>query len=511
MSKLIYLIELDCAVDNVGTVQTLYFSSGNYVTGPGETPASTAYIPRITQPGNLARMMFQDATTAGQSQVSYGTCEIENIDASLDYILGYSLDKRKLRLLVGDPAKPYNTFTLAQRITMQQPEVTYKSLSIILRDRQLELDMPLCANLYGGTNVLPAGKDGAADIAGSPIPRLYGTALNFVPILCNTSLLIYQVHDGAIATVSNVYDSGNALTRGADYTTLADVEATAPATGQYRVYPPGGYFRLGSDPTGQLTCDASQGATVANRTCAQILKQVALDMGLPATDISVADVAGLDALNSAECGVWVQDTSTGLTVMDQVAQSVGAYFGFDRLGNLRMARLDVPSGAPVITFSNINVADIDRVRSNDSNNGIPAYRVTLTYAKNYTVQTSGLAGAVTPARALVLKQPSQTSMGQDLTVRTKYLWAAAMTRDTLLVNKADADAEAARLLGIFKVSRNMYTLNVKLDQPTIAAIDLGVVVSVQVPRFGMNSGALLRVLGITADYASNSATLTLWR
>lgn len=510
MSKLIYLLEVDCAVDAIGTVKTLYFSTGNYVTQPTETPASTAYIPRLTQPGNLTRMMYQDATTGGQSQVAYGTCELENVDGGLDYVLGYSLDKRKLRLLVGDPAQPYSSFTVAQRLTMQQAEVTYKSLSIILRDRQLELDMLLCRHRYGGTNVLPAGKDGTADIAGAAIPRLYGTALNFAPVLCNTSLLIYQVHDGAIATVSNVYDSGVALTKGADYTSAAQVESVAPANGQYCVYPAGGYFRLGSTPAGQITCDASQGATAANRTCAQILQQIALDMGLTGADISAADVAALDAQNSAECGVWVQDDSTGLSVMDAVAPSIGAYFGFDRLGMLRMARLDVPSGTPVVAFSGPSIKDIDRVRSNDANNGIPAYSVTLTYAKNYTVQTSGVAGSVTPARKLVIGLASQNAVAQDLTIPLQYQWSPAMKRDTLLVHQADAATESARLLSIYKVDRNTFTVNVKLDQPTIAALDLGVVVSITVNRFGMNNGTLLRVLGIAADYASNSATLTLW-
>jgi hypothetical protein len=507
---MIYLVEVDCAVDAVGTVNTLYFSSGNYVTQPTDTPASTAYLPRLTQPGSLTRMMYQDATTGGQSQVAYGTCELENVDGELDYVLGYSLDKRKLRLLVGDPSQPYSTFTVAQRLTMQQAEITYKSLSIILRDRQLELDMLLCRHRYGGTNVLPAGKDGTADIAGAAVPRLYGTALNFAPILCNTSLLIYQVHDGAIATVSNVYDCGVALTRGPDYTSAAAVESIAPAAGQYCVYPAGGYFRLGSTPAGQITCDASQGATAANRTCAQILQQIAIDMGLTAADISAADVVALDALNSAECGVWVQDDSTGLNIMDAVAPSIGAYFGFDRLGMLRMGRLDIPSGAPVATFSLESVKDIDRVRSNDNNNGIPAYSVTLTYARNYTTQTSGVAGSVTPARALVIGQPSLNAVAQDLTIPVKYQWSPAMTRDTLLIHQADAQAESARVLSIFGVARNFYTVNVKLDQPTIAALDLGVVVGVQVNRFGMNNGKLVRVLGIEADYASNSATVTVW-
>lgn len=506
----IYLAEIDCAIDAAGTVKTLRFSTDGFVTEPSDVPASTYYDARISNPGGVMRLMFSDATTSGQSKVSFGTLELVNIDGGLDYMLPYSFDKRQFRLLVGDTGQPYSSFTVALRGTMETVELSYKSVSVILRDRQAELALLLCQKRYGGTNVLPAGQDGSADILGAAVPRLYGTVTNIEPVLCNTSRLIYQVHDGAINDVQAVYDAGLALTKGADYTSIADMHATAPAAGQYRIYKAGGYFRLGSSPTGQLTCDAQNGATAASRTTAQIIKQIALDMGISNADIAAADVTALDAASSAECGLFIKDDTTGLAAMDTVAASAGAYVAFDRLGVLRMAQLTIPSGTPVLTIKDYIVQDIDRDRSNDANKGLPVHRVTVNYAKNYTVQTSGIAGAVTAARKNIIGKASQQQMAEDASVAVQYLSSPEMTRDTCLVSAADAIAEAARLLAIFKVRRDIFRLTIRVDQATIAALDLGAVVNVIYKRFGMSSGKLLRILGIESDYDSNTAKLTLW-
>src|SRR5471032_545781 len=509
MTSMIYLAEVDAAIDSLGTLTTLRFSTGGFTTSPTDTPPSAYYEPRINVPALITRAMFSDATTGGPSQVSYGTMDLSNVDGGLDYMLAYGFDNRKIRILVGDPTKPYSTFTVAFRGTMEQPELTRAIASIVLHDRQAELDMLLCRHRYGGTNVLPAGLDGTVDILGAAVPRLYGTVFNITPILVNTSLLIYQVHDGAISDVPAAYDSGSALTRGTDYTTLADLSNTAPASGTYRVYKAGGYFRVGSKPA-LLTCDAKAGATAAARTTAQILNQLALDMGLTGTDISAPDIAALDVLSGAECGIWISDDTTGLSAMDAVAASAGEYVGFDRLGIFRMAQLHIPNGTPVALFDSSNITDIDRVLNNDANKGIPSYRVTTTYAKNYTVQTSGLATGITAARQNILGMPNQQQKAEDLTVITKNLSSPVMKRDTCLVSASDALAEATRLLNIFKVLFNTFTVTIKLDAPTIAALDLGAVVQITFNRFGMNAGKLLVVLGIESDYAGNTAVLTVW-
>ena len=45
----------------------------------------------------------------------------------------------------------------------------------------------------------------------------------------------------------------------------------------------------------------------------------------------------------------------------------------------------------------------------------------------------------------------------------------------------------------------------------LATVDLGAVVNVVYPRFGMSSGRLFRVIGIEFDLAARMIDLVLWR
>jgi hypothetical protein len=57
-------------------------------------------------------------------------------------------------------------------------------------------------NVYAGTG----GVDGGADLAGKRKPLCFGNPRNVSPVLLVPSLLIYQVHDGSVAGIDNVYD-----------------------------------------------------------------------------------------------------------------------------------------------------------------------------------------------------------------------------------------------------------------------------------------------------------------
>lgn len=511
--SLIYLLEIAAAVDAAGTLQTLRYATQGFNTQPSDTPASVHYKPRIDNAGSYKRSMYSSNKTSGASSVTYGVVELVNNDGGLDGLNDYGFDGRALKILAGDPQLGYASFTTVLAGTMEQVAVNYDIAQIILKDKQLVLDRVLCVNRYGGTNSLPAGVDGTAELKGKPKPRAYGgVGLGISPEFVNTSKLIYQVNDGAVIDVQAAYDRGSALTKGADYTSQADMEANAPAASGYRVWKAGGMFRLGSSPLGAVTCDITASSTV--KSTAQVLKQIALDAGITSGEISSSDVTALDTLNNADVFEFVSGDDTALQVMDRIAASIGAWFGFDRLGSLRMGRLEIPSGTAAFTISNTNLDDggIDRVRGQDANKGLPSYRVTLKYAKNYTVQTNDLDGAVTDARRAVISTDFQTEKAEDLTIKNKHLTSPEIIRETRLVSQSAAATEASRLLTMYKTRRDTYTMKIRLNQATLALLDIGIVVNVVVNRFGMSGGKLLRVLGIEMDLGSDTAaaTLTVW-
>ncbi len=506
---MIYLVEVTAAIDAAGTTQVFRFASKGFTTEPTDTPANTHYDARVVNPASISRNMFSNGTTSGASRVGYGAVELSNVDGGLDYLLPYSFDGRSLVIKIGNFGAAFSTFATIFSGTMEQIEFTFAKATILARDKLAILDSPWQQNVFLGNNVLPNGVEGVADIAGKPKPLLYGQVFNIPPIMVNTSKLIYQINDGAIAVVGNVYDRGVPLIFHVNETSIANLEAHEPPAGKYSTCLAFGLIRIKTVPSGIMTCDATQGATAADRTVAQILKASALRCGISAGEISSSDVTALDALNSSTVGIWLMSGETCLQVMDELSISIGAYFGFDATGILRMGQFTIPTGTPAIQIDSSNIITIEHNRTNDTDKGIPAYRIQLDYKKNYTVQTSDLAAAVLDPRRGVLAQPTLTTYNEDLAVRTQYDLAVEIHRPTLLVDVIAAQAEALRVLNIYKVSRDLYTVRIALDLSEQLP-DLTEVANLTLNRFGLNSGKLFKIIGIESDYSTNRATLTLW-
>jgi hypothetical protein len=503
----IYIAEVTAYDPALPGEKVLRFCTGTgYTSGAGDTPAHAWHEPRIQQPANMQRAL----PLRGASRVGYGELVLVNLDGGLDDLVEYGFDGRQIAIKLGT-LRPWQSpvWTTVLQGTMARADFSWSQLTISLRDRMAELDKPLQSTAYAGNNSLPNGAEGVAgDLKGKPKPRLYGNGYNLAPPCVNTSRLIYQISDTALQAVSAVYDRGAALTAGAAYSSQSDMETNAPSAGQYRVWLAGGMFRLGSAPVGQITCDAVQGATSSNRTAAQVAKQTLLDAGIASGDISSSDVTALDTATSAEVGLWVNDANTARAALDTVLGSVGGWWGVDRLGQFRMARLDAPSGSPVATLTEVEIIKIDRIASADA--AIPVWRVNLGYQPFATTQTSDLAGAVTAARRGELAEPYRKVTASDSSVQTLHPLAETMDIETAISSAAAAQTEADRLLALYKVRRDTLSLRVALDASLAAAIDLGAVVSVQVPRYGYDSGRLMRVTSIRTDLRGGVLDLTLW-
>ena len=262
-------------------------------------------------------------------------------------------------------------------------------------------------------------------------------------------------------------------------------------------------------PAGLLTCDATQGASAANRTVAQVLKAMALKAGVASGDISASDVTALDTANNSVIGIWIDGADSAIGAMDKVAQSIGAYFGFDAFGILRMGLFTAPAGSATLEIDIHNIISIEHSRTSDTDKGIPAWRVNLTYQKNYTVQDFDLAGSVTAARRSVLSLPALTKSAEDTAIKTQYTLAPTIEKESLLIDATAAQTEATRLLNLYKTSRDLYTVTIALDL-TQSLPDLNNVVNITMNRFGLNSGKLFKIIGIESDYSKNRATLTIW-
>ena len=284
------------------------------------------------------------------------------------------------------------------------------------------------------------------------------------------------------------------------------MQANAPSAGQYRVWLAGGMVRLGSLPTGQVTADATEGASAAARYAGALLSRIAQQMGIASGDVSAADVAALDAAAPYELGAAVQGDESALAVMERIAASVGAWFGFDRLGVLRLGRLVAPSSSPTTELTEISITSLERI----AQDALPVWRVVLGWGRNETVQAGELAGSVTAARRAWLAEAVRTAPAEDAAVKNRYKLAGELRRDTLLVTQANAEAEAARLLALYKVRRDTFKVRARLSAAEVENIDLGQVVRLTWPRYGLAAGRLFVVTGLRQDFERDAVEVTLW-
>jgi|GEM_PF-5293524 len=391
MEETIYLIEATVYDPAIAGTKVLRYS-----TGVGYVYGGQYYEPRVLHPGRLKRMLFGDGTTRGASTIGFGEVVLVNSDGGLDDLLLYGFDGRNLMIkrATAIGAVLSAVVTLAA-CSMEQPTSAWDEVAIRVKDRQQELNVPLQTVKYGGTNALPDGIDGTEDIKGQPKPLLFGVVKNATPVCVNTSRLIYQLNDGALYEISAVYDKGVSLVAGAAYADQADMEANEPDPGQYRVWLAGGVFRLGATPAGQVTADAAESSFTVAKSAAYLIPRLAVRAPtLAEGDVVGADVAALYAANGAAVGLYAAAETTIAAALDQVAASIGAWYAFDGSGQLRMGRLDAPTGPPVSTLTEDDVLSVERLATNDEGRGLPAWRATVGYDRNWSAAPGGWAEGI---------------------------------------------------------------------------------------------------------------------
>lgn len=501
--------------------KTLYFSDSPYITDNLATnapPGATwglAYVDRLMQPGLFERNCFESGTLGGEASLSFGTLDILNNDGVYDYLMDWGFDGRTIEIYYGSVAPgTVPSWTLVFSGTMIDPIFERDLIKFRLRDNQIDLDIPVCINQYGGSNVLPNGMDGTDDIAGQRKPKAYGKPRNVKPVLVNTSKLIYQCSDEPIATLwttlkSLVYDSGAEIPRETpEYTSEADMMATAPTAGKVRIWLGGGSFRLGSAPMGEVTCTPTTDANDANLTAAKLFYKIAtVSGGISPSAISSADLTALDVANSSPLALFFQDDTTIRDAFNKIARSVGAWWGFDKTSVLRIARLEVPSGTPEFTLTDSEMFKITKISTSED---IPYFQVNLGFDENFTIQTSGLAGSVDPIIKNRLGQQYLQIRKVSAGVKTKHLLSKELNLSTNIQNPTNAGIEANRILALYNVQRRTFEIHGFCDTEKLSKIDLGKVVQIQSSRFMLSNGKLFRILGYALDLRLKTFKLRCW-
>ncbi len=524
------LAEVDCW--HGGQVVTRYLSNWGFVSAPDDDPPNRPYEDRIVSVPDFVTRLPE--ALSGASRPSWGEIDVAVEDMSW---LRDAWDGRAIRLYLGDPSwakadfRPILTGVLADIGAAEGGVVTLK-----LRDKQWMLNRPLQERLIGMPQRIGATQEyrvadgeiegidavydnngsvpftanlaegtftaertvvgapwaivrGLAYTANMPLPLCFGECINIAPVQVSKALQKYQVHDGPIEAILNVYDNG------APVTFTADLEA--------------GTFVLANAEYGRITADV-RGAKVGGvwlNTVPEIVRHiVATRSGCGAEDIDEVSFAALDA--PEKVGLYVAGDRNLQDVVDDLTASVGAWYGFDRDGRLRLGRLNHPAddaGSPVLSLLPDDLID-DGVRV--LRRELPLAAVKIGYAKNWSVQGENeLAGLVRmdPARVARLRLEYLVALARDEARKEKHpLAETPELRGTLLLEADAAQEEAARRLALHDRVRTIYSVETHVSGVTA---NLGSRVRVESRRFGVFEGI---AVGYQESATRRSSILEIW-
>lgn len=472
------------------SLKTLLYSDRGYISHPTDTPASTWYEGRIKAGMRVERRIIGRDGVGGLARV-FVEIALVNRDGGLDMLThDYALPGRAARLYVGRPGDPRAHFGLVASAVTERIWTALGDVRVRLSDGLARLDRNVNTTTYAGTG----GLEGGADLKGKYKPKAYGPNFNVSPPLVDSAKLIYQVHDGAINDVPAVYDRQILLTQGADYASQSDLETIAPSAGEYRVWKPGGFFRLGATPDGTLTSDVEGDATGSyiSKTGEIVQRILEAQAGFLAADINTGSFASINASAPAAVGIWIGTEGRKIDeAADELLAGIGAFGGFSRLGQFTVGLVAVPqAGTSAATFTEEDIVEIERLPSPASVDPI-VWRTLVGYQRNYTVQ-SDLAAGVTAERRTFAAEPIRVETADDASIQSRHRLARELLVEGLYRDQADAAAETDRLLDLWGVERSM--LRVKVP-PRALLQDLGDVVTLQHSRYGLSAGVDARVLG----------------
>jgi hypothetical protein len=312
--------------------------------------------------------------------------------------------------------------------------------------------------------VTAAYTDTSTAAKGSTIPLCYGQCFNVSPVSINTSLLKYQVHDGAINAISAVRDNGVPVAFTADLST--------------------GTFVLASTPVGIVTANV-QGAKPSSylTKAGDIINHIiTTKTALTSGDIDSTSLAAFTSLCSQAVGIYISERRNVIDVLDRLITAVGGWYTFNRAGKMIFGRMAPPSGTPVAYLVADDVVFGGLLVKSQS---MPVMTYRINYATNYTEQST-VAGSVSVTDATLYYRPTQTVSANNQVIKVTHLLAVEPdAKDTLLTSQTDAQAEATRLLTLWGTVRRTYQAECILAPLTL---NLGDVVSLTHPRYGYQQG-----------------------
>lgn len=513
------LVEVVVTISGVDT--TLYLSNIGYVTGSSDV---------TFQPVLANSISFSEAISLDSSiSMSFGDLEINNYNGEFDIWLDptYVWTNRAIKVYVGDPLWVCNTIAdvrsnfelVFNGLVADVDSKSRDSINIRVRDKLERLNAPITETKLGTYGTW--GTSGGQTNQDTLRPLVFGEVHNISPLLIDPSQLEYMVNDGSTELVIEIRDNGVPIyTHNGTTVTLNVGVPPGNLTGAV-IALSSGTFKMSQKVAGTITASVqgvnnsinlSTGALVTGTYSNNIANLIALictqygksTTRLTAADLDLPNFAAFAAAHTEAVGIYIQDKTNVLEVCQTLAASVGAQIYMNRLGKLQLIRLgsNITTGLAVTTP--ITDSDILHHSLQITNKSEVVAATKIGYCRNWTTQT-GLLTGIPAAHKDMFSTDEYTNTVVDSSVQTSYkLNAEPEVRETMLIVKADADAEATRLNNYYKVPKITYSFT---GRSRLLSLVLGQEVTIIHNRFNLyngGSGKVGQVIGLRPNWSEGT-------
>lgn len=508
MTELVRLVEMQAYRLSDGASVTLRFSTKpGYMTWDTDTPSSTPYLPKVSSPADVL-VSIPSPGSREAAKVDIGSVVLENAfdrvtgTRPLNYLLtDYVLAGGRITEKLVYRDQPYSTAATVFVGTMELPEPERGVISIPIRDRSLDFDIPLLTETYTGTG----GLNGSSDMTGKTKERTLG----WVAVLAPTYLGIiggkhtYSVNGGhPIEDVVWFADGASRLTK----------VAGTPAATQWSVDVSTGVITVGGDRPGAPTCEVKGDKTggTFRKYVGELCKWAATSLNPVITtgEVDSTSVTTLDATPRTIGRFYpMGSTETLRSFLDEAVGSIwGGYWLMGVLGMFRVGRVPSTGGTVAASYAQgTNAGQLTPLK--DSRRLLPAKQVIWRYAKNY----AGSVTILTNATEADAKRHSVEWLEKQSSVNTAVANAyrnsarVETIEGSLLVVDTDAAAEVALAATDLSTVKRLYSVTVWDAAPSI---DLTSEIEMEDNIAGFETGGRLIVLGRDISDKAGHATLT---
>lgn len=305
--------------------------------------------------------------------------------------------------------------------------------------------------------------------------------------------------------------------------TIATLRANAVQVIDWTYYTDAGArigFSLTNTPAGKITANP----VTPRNTLASVADDIAryrFPLGkLPPDDgppVDYMDVSGsATALSNAvpyEIAEFIDKPTTALALLRDVMDCWCGWLTSNRLGQIVFGRVDEPASTPALTLDATNVIDEPQIED-DTAKGLT---LRIAGRRNHSVHSDNdIATSVTDAmRAELTREFGITCTGAPLlrpgAVNPAYEQAvSAPARATLLQRREHIQAEANRVATLWRPKRSIYRVAALLGATDSDSLEPGQTVRLVWPRYGLQGGKNLLVVGVRSRFFSRRVDLKLW-